>query len=71
MYNARSTSLLKWKVFERAARRQADRHRTPQKCLSKLILNSYLSKGPRTASFERCRNQDIWNSDFALKMGVF
>jgi hypothetical protein len=27
------------------------------KCLSKLILDSYLSKGRGTASFERFRNQ--------------
>jgi hypothetical protein len=38
---------------------RAERRRTARKRLSKLILDSYLSKGRRAVSFEGCRNQEF------------
>src|ERR1700722_2161024 len=42
---SQSWSLSKRKEFERRAKRRAERRQSPRKRLSKLILDSYLSKG--------------------------
>ena len=48
---------------------RAKRRQNAQKRFSELILDSNLSKGRRTASFERCRNQELRTSEM-YKNGV-
>jgi hypothetical protein len=63
----RQSGVSKRKVFERVTRPRGNAAERSEIGLSELILDSYLSKGRGTASFERCTSHEFCTQILALE----